>query len=178
MDERTLYLVVTGASSPRESAVDLVRAARDRGWAVTVVSTPMGTRFHDPHELAGISGDRVRVDFRPPGTGERLLPPDVLLACPLTFNSLNKIAAGFADTMAVAVVCEMLGCGVPTVCVPHLNEPLARHPAVGPSVQTLRAMGARVLYDTDSPAENRLPPWQEVLDTVDAAAGADTVGQR
>lgn len=176
MDERTLYLVVTGAASPHESAVDLVRSARERGWAVTVISSPMGTRFHDPHELAGISGSRVRADFRVPGTGERLLPPDALLACPLTFNSLNKIAAGFADTMAVAVVCEMLGHGVPTVCVPNLNDPLARHPAVGPSVRTLRGMGAHVLYEPDSPAD--LPPWQEVLDAVETAAGTGASGPR
>ncbi|MDT0303164.1 flavoprotein [Streptomonospora wellingtoniae] len=170
MDDRTLYLVVTGASSPRESVADLVRQAREREWAVTVISSPMGTRFHDVHELAGISGDRVRVDFRLPGTGERLPPPDALLACPLTFNSLNKIAAGFADTMAVAVACEMLGHGVPTVCVPHLNGPLARHPAAGASVQALRGMGARVLFDPDAPAEDRLPQWKDVLNALDPAA--------
>ncbi|MUL42336.1 flavoprotein [Streptomonospora sp. PA3] len=177
MDEHTLYLVVTGAATPRENVAGLIGSARERGWAVTVVCTPMGTRFHAVGELSSASGNEVRVDFRRPGTGERLLPPGALLACPLTFNSLNKIAAGFADTMAVALVCEMLGYGVPTVCVPHLNPPLARHPAVDPSIRTLRSMGARVLYDPEAPADDRLPPWRDVLDAVDAAARGGAAGR-
>ncbi|MDA0563788.1 flavoprotein [Streptomonospora sp. S1-112] len=167
MDERALYLVVTGAPARDAPVARLVAEAQRRGWAVTVISTPMGTRFHDPDELERLTGAAPRVDFRRPGTGQRLVPPDALLACPLTFNSLNKIAAGFADTMAVAVVCEMLGYGVPTVAVPHVNAPLARHAAVEPSIAALRSMGARVLFDPDAPAERRTPPWDRVLDAVE-----------
>lgn len=169
MDARALYLVVTGAPARNASAGHMVEAAQGRGWEVTVISTPMGTRFHDPDELARRTGTAPRVDFRHPGTGQRLVPPDALLAYPVTFNSLNKIAAGFADTMAVAVVCEMLGYRVPTVVVPHLNEPLARHAAVGPSVAALRSMGARVLFGPEAPAGDRLPSVEEVLDAVDDA---------
>jgi hypothetical protein len=47
-----------------------------------------------------------------PGTGERTPPADAVLACPLTFNSVNKFAHGHADNFAVGLLCEMAGYGL------------------------------------------------------------------
>ena len=74
-----------------------------------------------------------------------------MLACPLTFNSVNKFAHGHADNFAVALLCEMAGYGVPMVVVPHCKRELARHPAFAASIETLRGMGAQVLFDPDAP---------------------------
>jgi phosphopantothenoylcysteine synthetase/decarboxylase len=54
-----------------------------------------------------------------PGTGSPVPPADAVLACPLTFNSVNKFAHGHADNFAVGLLCEMAGYGVPVVVVPH-----------------------------------------------------------
>jgi hypothetical protein len=55
-----------------------------------VFSTPTGTRFADLDELERLTGQPVRWEYRMPGTGERTPPADAVLACPLTFNSVNK----------------------------------------------------------------------------------------
>jgi hypothetical protein len=100
------------------------------------------------------------------GTGRPVPPADVVLACPLTFNSVNKFAHGHADNFALGLLCEMAGYGVPVVVVPHCKPQLATHPAFSASLQTLRGMGVRVLFDPDAPYERRLPPWREVVDAL------------
>ncbi|WP_047871312.1 flavoprotein [Nocardiopsis sp. RV163] len=163
---RTLYLVVSGATAP-EGTAELVQAFQARDWRVTALSTPAGMRFHDQERLEELTGEPVRVDFRRPGTGKSLPPADAVLACPLTFNTVNKFAQGIADNFAVSLLCEMVGYRVPTVVVPHCKPQLASHPAFARSLETLRAMEAvTVLYDPDAPYERRMPTWRHVLDTV------------
>lgn len=165
---RTLYLVLSGASAP-EGTAGLVRAFQGQRRRVTVLSTPTGMRFHDQERLEELTGEPVRVDFRMPGTGRSLPPADAVLACPLTFDSVNKFAQGIADNFAVSLLCEMVGYRVPTVVVPHCKPQLASHPAFARSLETLRALEAvTVLYDPDAPYERRLPTWQHVLDTVNS----------
>ncbi|MFW5415707.1 flavoprotein [Nocardiopsis sp. CNT-189] len=165
---RTLYLTVSGASTTDEETIpDLVRLLTAEGWDITVVSTPTGTHFHDPAALEEATGRPVRTEFRMPGTGTRLVPGGAVLACPWSFNSTNKTAYGIADTFAVALVCEMIGHGVPTVIVPKAGAPLARHPAFGRSMTELASMEpVTVLYDPD----RRLPSWHEVVAALSAAA--------
>ncbi|WP_040684554.1 flavoprotein [Nocardiopsis halotolerans] len=163
---RTLYLVLSGAPAP-EGASELVRAFQNQDWRVTVLSTPTGVRFHDQERLEDLTGEPLRVDFRRPGTGKSLPPTDAVLACPLTFNTVNKFAQGIADNFAVSLLCEMVGYRVPTVVVPHCKPQLASHPAFARSLETLRAMEAvTLLHDPDAPYERRMPTWQRVVDTV------------
>ena len=73
-------------------------------------------------------------------------PPDAIIVAPATFNTVNKWAAGIADTLALRVVCEAIGKGLPLVVLPFLNSDLTAHPAFEQSVQRLRAWGVTVLY--------------------------------
>ena len=84
-----------------EGLPSLVTLFQESGWRVVVFSTPMGTRFADLDELERLTGQPVRWEYRMPGTGERTPPADAVLACPLTFNSVNKFAHGHADNFAV-----------------------------------------------------------------------------
>jgi len=58
------------------------------------------------------------------------------------------------------------------VVVPHCKPQLASHPAFIASLQTLRGMGVRVLFDPDASYERRLPPWREVIEALPVKAGA------
>jgi hypothetical protein len=164
-DGGVLYLVVSGAPAP-EGIPALVAACQAAGWRVVVFSTPAGIRFIDPAELERLTGEPVRSEYRIPGTGASVPPADVVLACPLTFNSVNKFAHGHADNFAVGLLCEMAGYGVPVVVVPHCKPQLASHPAFAASLKTLLGMSVRVLFDPDAPYERRLPPWREVIDAL------------
>ena len=64
---------------------------------------------------------------------------DVYVVAPATFNTINKIANGITDTLAVGLVCEALGYGRPVVVVPWFNRGLSRHGAYGRSLGQLGA---------------------------------------
>jgi phosphopantothenoylcysteine synthetase/decarboxylase len=159
---RSLYLIISGAVTS-ESVPALVAACQAAGWRMTVFATPAGVRFVDPGELEQLTGQPVRFEYRRPGTGTPVPPADAVLACPLTFNSVNKFAHGHADNFAVGLLCEMAGYRVPMVVVPHCKPQLARHPAFTASLQTLRGMGVQVLFDPDAPEGRRLPSWAQVV---------------
>ncbi|MEE2040025.1 flavoprotein [Nocardiopsis sp. CT-R113] len=164
---KTLYLVVSGAAAP-EGAPDLVRRLQSDGWSVVCLSTPLGRRFHDPDELERLTGEPVRVEYRMPGTGRSLPPPDLVLACPLTFNSTNKFANGHADNFAIGLLCEMVGYEVPTVVVPSCKPQLASHPAFRRSLRTLASIpSVTVVHGRVAPGGAGLPSWDELVRTVD-----------
>lgn len=166
-DQRVLYLLLSGASTGTSGPVtELVELLQAQGWEVTALSTPVGARFHDLEAVADLTGDPVRTEFRAPGTGRSMPPGAVVVACPWSFNSTNKTALGLADTFAVALACEMIGRGVPTVIVPKAGEALAAHPAFARSLGELEAMPPVSLVRSESAG---LPSWEEVVEAVDEA---------
>jgi phosphopantothenoylcysteine synthetase/decarboxylase len=167
---RVLYQVVCAA--PAASGVaDFVRLAQAGGWRVRVIVTPMGIRFVDADHLAELTGDRVRVDFRMPDEADELPPADAVVVAPATFNTVNKWAAGITDTFASGLLCELTGVGVPIVAVPLVKDALAKHVAFARSLDVLRGMGVRVLFDPDAPPLSRMPDWHRVLEELHAVTG-------
>jgi phosphopantothenoylcysteine synthetase/decarboxylase len=162
-----LYQVVCAAPAA-SSAADFVRLAQDAGWRVRVIVTPMGMRFVDADHLAELTGDRVRADFRMPGDADELPPADAVVVAPATFNTMNKWAAGITDTFAAGLLCELTGVGVPIVAVPLVKDALAKHVAFARSLDVLRGMGVRVLFDPDAPPQSRMPDWHRVLEELHA----------
>ncbi|GID93093.1 flavoprotein [Amorphoplanes digitatis] len=67
------------------------------------------------------------------------------MACPATFNTVNKVAAGVADTYALAQLCSALGEGLPLLVVPMVNNKLWGHPAWSRSLSVLEAAGVTML---------------------------------
>ena len=162
-----LYLIACGAPAAAD-AVSFVEMAQDAGWHVRVIATPMGFKFLDADRLVKLTGGPVRTDFRRPDEASNGLPPaDAVVAAPLTFNSINKWALGITDTVAIGMLCELVGSGVPTLAVPQVKVELARHVAFGPHLDALRSMGVRVLFDQGAP----MPSWQGVLTELHALLG-------
>jgi phosphopantothenoylcysteine synthetase/decarboxylase len=139
-----------------------VELCQGEGWQVAVFSTPAGLAFADVPELEALTGQPVRSGYRAPGS-PRTERADAVLACPLTFASVNKLAQGIADNMAVSLLCEAWGYGVPVTVVPHCKPQLASHPQFTASLDALRGMGMRVLYDPAAPYEKRMPAWADVV---------------
>jgi hypothetical protein len=75
-----------------------------------------------------------------------LPPPDAIIVCPATFNTINKLAAGISDTFALGLLTEAIGKGLPLVLAPALNSAQASHWAFERSLGQLRAAGIVVLY--------------------------------
>lgn len=150
MTPRTLYVIVCAAPPAREVQT-LVDLAQRSGWDVCVIVTPTATRFVDSPAIEMCTRHPVRSDYKRPGEPDVLPPPDAIIVAPATFNTINKWAAGISDTLALGLLTEAIGKGLPVVAMPFLNEAQAQHPAFEASVERLRQCGITVLYGGEMP---------------------------
>jgi phosphopantothenoylcysteine synthetase/decarboxylase len=172
--EFVLYLVVCGSPAAR-GVPGAVETAQAHGWDVCVIATPDGLKFIDVPRLAELTGHPVRHRYKYPGDPDVLPAPDAVLVAPATVNTINKWAAGIADTLALGLIVEGIGKGLPIVAVPFTNEAMARHPAFPRNIALLREWGVTVLWgDGEIPrfdpgaGESFVDafPWRVALDTV------------
>lgn len=145
-DSRVLYLI-TCAAPPAQRIRTGIEKAQAAGWDVCLVLTPSAARWLEAGltELTKLTGHPVRTAYKLPGQPDILPSPDAILVAPATFNTLNKWAQGIADTLALGLVTEAIGLQLPIVALPYLNQAQASHPALGQSVDFLRANGVTVL---------------------------------
>jgi len=165
---RDLTLVVCAAPLA-ERAADIARAFVAEAWTVRVVVTPTTADWIDGAEIERVTGERPkwkqRARDQPSGSGAS---DSVVLAAPLTFNTLNKWAAGIADNYALGVLCEALSVGRRTVAVPVIGDRLWHHPVVDQHLQFLAAAGVEFV--------NLASGGQEVGPLESGTAGALAAG--
>jgi phosphopantothenoylcysteine synthetase/decarboxylase len=148
MNNRVLYIIVCGSPVARDvgKLVDLARADR---WDVCVVATPDGRKFIDVPALAAQTGHPVRSTYKNPGDPDVLPEANAIIVAPATTNTINKFAAGIADTLPLGMLVEGLGKGLPIVALPYTNAAMAAHPAFLENIQRLRGWGVVVLFGAD-----------------------------
>jgi hypothetical protein len=176
-----LYAVACGAPPARDVGM-LVGLAKRDGWDVCVVATPDALKWLDVPALAARTGHPVRSRYKAPGEPDLLPPPDAVIVAPATSNTINKWAAGITDTLALGLVVEATGDGIPVVAIPSTSRGLASYPAFGRSLRTLRRYGVTVV---DDPADRLRPgvggpgplPWQRGLDALNRRTAAARSGR-
>jgi phosphopantothenoylcysteine synthetase/decarboxylase len=142
---RVLYVIACGSPVTRHVGRLVGHAQRD-GWDVCVVLTPDGTRFADVPALARQTGHPVRSTYKNPGDPDVLPEANAMIVAPATVNTINKWAAGIADTLALGLLVEGLGKGLPIVAMPFTNSAMAAHPAFLESIARLRDWNVTVLF--------------------------------
>jgi phosphopantothenoylcysteine synthetase/decarboxylase len=160
-----LYLIVCGGR-PAGQLPEFVCFAQAQGWDVCVIATPDGTKFLDAARLAELTGHPVRSQYKDPDEPDVLPPANAFIIAPATFNTINKLAQGISDTLALGLLNEAVGLGLPMVAVPWPNVALYRHPVFQRSIATLQQWGVRVILDPDQlPGGDESPPvfpWEEL----------------
>jgi phosphopantothenoylcysteine synthetase/decarboxylase len=142
-----ISVIVCGAPLAARTG-DVVAHLLEEGWQPSVIGTPVAMEWLDGVLIERLTGRPVRTTFRSPAQ-PKARPASAVVVCPATFNTLNKAAAGVADTYALAQLCEALGSKLPTVIVPMVNDKLWGHPAWIGSLSTLQVAGA-VLVDVQT----------------------------
>mgnify|MGYP001031745382 CR=1 FL=1 len=142
---RVLYVIACGTPATRHVG-RLVSGAQRDGWDVCVVLTPDGTKFADVPALTRQTGHPVRSTYKNPGDPDVLPSADAMIVSPATVNTINKWAAGIADTLALGLLVEGLGKGLPIVAMPFTNAAMAAHPAFLASISRLREWDVTVLF--------------------------------
>jgi phosphopantothenoylcysteine synthetase/decarboxylase len=141
---RTLYII--GSAAPPVRQLDEVcTLTRHHGWQPCIILTPIATSWVDVDALAAATGQPVRSHQRLPDQPDPLPNADAVLAAPLTFNTVNKWAAGISDTLALGLLNELLIDGPPIVAAPCAKRALQAHPAYQPNLARLRAFGVTII---------------------------------
>lgn len=182
----TPVLYIVGCAAPPVLQVaDGIGQAQGRGWDVCLILTPTAALWLEDslEELASLTGHPVRQRYKLPGQADVLPAPDAVLVAPATFNMINKWAAGAADTLALGLVTEGIGKGLPLVALPHLNAWQAAHSAFPRSVDQLRVDGVQVLIEEADGNVPHVPgapgprppfPWALGLDALEDARRSRT----
>ncbi|MFC7810445.1 flavoprotein [Streptomyces olivaceus] len=164
-----LYVVVC-AAGVASGVGALIDAALRRDWEVGVFATPVAMDgFFDTADVEARTGRPIRSAWRRPGEPRPFPAPDAVVVAPATFNTVNKWAAGLADTLAVATLCEACGLGVPVGVLPCVSDALASHPAYRASLDRLRGMGVRFgdPYEGGAAGGDRRFHWERALDLLE-----------
>jgi phosphopantothenoylcysteine synthetase/decarboxylase len=159
------YLIVTGTTTS-PLAAEIVRGLVERFEQVITIATPHAARVVAPRDLSVIPGNRLVESYFDASILPR--PPDgLVLVAPCSFNSLNKLAGGIADNLALSVTAEAIGRGTPVIVALSVNPPLYAHPRTAQSVATLRSWGVGVLEPEDTGEGLRLAPTASILAEVE-----------
>jgi len=159
------YLVLSGTTTAARGP-EILRGLVGLGFA-TVIALPTAnaSRVVAPRELADVAGAQVVESYFDLAIRPR--PPyGVVLFAPCSFNSLNKLAHGIADNLALSLVAEAIGRGTPVIVGPSLNAPLLAHPQAQASLKTLPQWGVTLVPPVDAGDGPRLAPTERLLDAV------------
>ena len=159
------YLVLSGAGTAARGP-EILRGLVGLGFpTVIALPTPNASRTVAPRELADVAGARVVESYF--DLAIRPSPPfGVVLFAPCGFNSLNKLAQGIADNLALSVVAEAIGRRTPVIVAPSLNAPLLAHPQAQASLATLPTWGVEIVAPVDDGSGPRLAPTDRLIEAV------------
>jgi phosphopantothenoylcysteine synthetase/decarboxylase len=145
VNSRHLRIVVC-AAGPAGDVPRLIEAAHERSWTTEVIATSNARDFIDIPTVERLTDNPVRSTYQITENGHRVLPAvDALIVAPATYNTMNKLALGIADTYVLSSAAELIGRNVPTVVVPFVNAALGSRAPFSRAVAALRAEGVRVL---------------------------------
>lgn len=164
LNRKVLYVVGTGARKithiPR-----MIQEFVDEGAEVYTMMSNMGKEICD----SGLS------DFKIPGNtlvygysreGESLPLEDIILVAPCTFNTLNKIAGGIADTYHLTITATAIGAGRSVVIAPAMNRDLWYHPIMEESRKKLEQWGCKIVWPEITQKKVTMAPIEKIADTV------------
>jgi phosphopantothenoylcysteine synthetase/decarboxylase len=159
------YLVLSGTTTAARCP-ELLRGLVGLGFSTIIaIPTPNASRVIAPRDLADVEGVRVVESYFDLAIRPRP-PRGVVLFAPCSFNSLNKLAHGIADNLALSVVAEAIGRGTPVIVGPSLNAPLLNHPEARASLNRLPGWGVTIVPPVDLDEGPRLAPTVTLVDAV------------
>src|SRR5262245_19147050 len=153
MSGSDILFIFTGSVAAYK-ACDAVSQLVQRGHRVQVVATEAALRFVGPATLEGLTGRPVLSELFARGQAMDHINltrrADVVVVCPATAHTINRLAAGLGDDLVGALFLAH-DRSKPWLVAPAMNPAMWSHPATQASVAKLREWGVQIL----SPATGR-----------------------
>ena len=137
-------LLVIGGGIAAYKCLELIRRAREKGFAVRAVMTKAAAEFVTPLSVGALTSDRVFRDLfslddeREIGHIRLSREADLIVVAPATADLMAKMAGGHADDLATAV---LLATDKPVLIAPAMNPFMWRHAATQRNAKQLAADG-------------------------------------
>jgi len=159
------YLVLSGTTTAARGP-ELLQGLVALGFSTVIaLPTPNASHVIAPRDLADVEGAQVVQSYFDLAIRPRP-PRGIVLFAPCSFNSINKLAHGIADNLALSVVAEAIGRATPVVVGPSLNAPLLSHPVAQESLRRLSDWGVAIVPPVDEGEGPRLAPSEALLAAV------------
>lgn len=176
--------VVVCAAGPASDVAMVIRPAQAAGWTVNVIATPASVSFLDIAALERLTGSPVKSQPRDPSVARdpSVGKSNAFLVAPATFNTINKLAIGIADTYALTVLAEAIGSRTPVVLVPFVNSAFASRLPYQNALVSLRREMVRIFVGEDdgwlphppgSSGSQQRFPWLRGLEALEHLMAAD-----
>ena len=144
-DDNGVTFLIVSAGGPAVDTLYRLRVELDTGRRVSVVATPTAAAWFDHYEVGPViesmTGWPIRSRMPEPSVPTFEPQGSRLIASPCTLNTLTKWAGGHCDNLALSLLCEAIGRGVPTMAEVSISGPYAEHPAARDALERLASVG-------------------------------------
>jgi phosphopantothenoylcysteine decarboxylase/phosphopantothenate--cysteine ligase len=171
-------LLIIGGGIAAYKCLDLIRRARERGYAVRTILTAAAQHFVTPLSVGALSNDKVLTDLfdlddeREIGHIRLARDCDVILVAPATADLMARMASGQANDLATAV---LLATDKPVLLAPAMNPHMWMHPATQRNRAVLSADGLHMIgpmagemAERGEAGVGRMAEPLDILDALDA----------
>lgn len=166
---KKFVLGVCGSVSAIETP-KIVRELSRRGIEVECVMTKAARRIIHPDVLEWASGNKVIVKLTGGVEHVRLCgiqgEASLLLICPITANTISKIANGIDDTPVTTFAATAIGSKIPLIVVPAMHLSMYKNPFVRDNIKKLKKRGVRFIEPRIEEDKAKLPDINEIVDKV------------
>jgi len=177
MSRSSVLFIFTGSIAAYK-ACEVVSQLVQRGYTVRCAATASALKFIGPATLEGLTGSPVLGDLFEPGRALDHINltrwADLVIVCPATANTLNRLAAGLGDDLPGALFLAH-DRQKPWLVAPAMNPAMWSHPATREAVAKLQAWGVRFVAVGEGrtacgeEGEGRLAEPAVVLAAIEAA---------
>ncbi len=170
---KRICLLICGSIAAYK-APDIIRELRRHSAIVQPVVSKSALQFVTEAALEWTSGQKVITSLTANAEhlgGDRQY--DICLIAPASYNSINKIAQGIADTPATIVASSIIGLMEANKCklfiCPCMHGSM-HNSLLTDSMQKLRTLGASIIKPRQEDGKNKLPEPSVIVDEVLKAA--------
>jgi len=141
-------LLIIGGGIAAYKTLELTRALRKSGAAVTPVLTPAAQEFVTPLSVSALAGERVFTDLfdltdeAEMGHIELSRVADLIVVAPATADLMAKMAQGLCNDLASTL---LLATDTRVLIAPSMNVRMWEHPASARNLATLKGDGIAVV---------------------------------
>ena len=160
---KNIALCVTGGIAAIETP-KIARHLRRYGAEVHAYATHTAFQFVGKAALEWGTGKPVVSKLS--GLAEHICLEDLVLIAPATYNVINSIVGGIADSAVTTLVASALGKKVPILIAPTMHESMYQNPILQENLKRAEQYGITIIPPRIGEGKAKIPSTPTLVDAV------------